>query len=176
MGTVPGTATSDALTMRLLRGAIGGVGAGLLFIWATMWFASEMPDGKSEMPLRMISTILKGDGAMMEGTTSVGQGWAIHLVLSAAFGITFALLTPMMKTNGTVLLAGTMYGAMLYVVNFLILAPLAFTTFEDANQPFELVVHIVFGTVMAMAFLSSGPRRNEPVCAMDKPALHTAGV
>lgn len=176
MSAVPGSGGSDSLAARLVRGVVGGVGAGLLFIWATMWFVSEMPDGKSEMPLRMISTIIEGDGAMMAGTTSVGLGWAVHLVLSAAFGMAFALFTPLMKTNGTVLLAGTMYGGLLYVINFLVLAPLVFTTFEDANQPFELVVHIVFGTLMAIAFLSSGPRRNEPVCAMDKQALHSAGV
>lgn len=173
MDALPG---SDSMGTRVLRGALGGIGAGLLFVWVTMWFTSEMPDGKAEMPLRMMSTLVKGDAAMMEGTTSVGVGWGVHLVLSAAFGIAFALVTPMFRTNGTLLLAGTMYGGLLYVVNFLVLAPLAFTTFENANQPFELVVHIVFGTLMATAFLSSGPRRSEPVCSLDRPALHAAGV
>lgn len=166
---------SEAVAMRLLRGVVGGVGAGLLFIWVTMWFASENGE-PAETPLRMISTIAKGDGAMMDGTASVGVGWMVHLVLSAAFGLVFALFTPMMKTNGTVLLAGTMYGGLLYVVNFLILAPIAFETFEMPNQAFELVVHVAFGTLMAGTFLSSGPRRSESVCAMDMPARRTAGV
>lgn len=175
MNALPGTDGSDALPVRLLRGVVGGVGAGLLFIWVTMWFASENGE-PAETPLRMISTIVKGDGAMMDGSSSVGLGWTVHLVLSAAFGLGFALITPMLKTNGTLLLAGTMYGGLLYVVNFQILAPLAFETFEMPNQAFELVVHVAFGTLMATAFLSSGPRRSEPVCAMEKPAMHRAGV
>ena len=64
------TQTRDALTTRLMRGALAGLVAGLLFILATMWLASA--DGKpADMPLRMISTILKGDAAMADGTTSV---------------------------------------------------------------------------------------------------------
>lgn len=65
----------DSLGARLVRGALAGLVAGLLFIVVTMWLASA--EGKpSDMPLRMISTIIKGDGAMADGTTSVGLGWA----------------------------------------------------------------------------------------------------
>lgn len=172
------TPHGEAAVTRLFRGVVGGLGAGLPFIWVTMWFATTMPEGKAEMPLRMISTIVKGDDAMAEGTTSVGLGWGVHLVLSAAFGIAFALLTPALRTNGTLLLAGTAYGGLLYVVNFLVLAPLAFTTFENANKPFELVVHIAFGTLLSIAFLSSGPRRREPVAAvtMERAERRPAGV
>jgi hypothetical protein len=73
------------------------------------------------------------------GTTSPGVGLGVHLLLAALFGMLFALVVPRLRTNGTIALAGTVYGALLYVVNFLVLAPLAFTAFEDANQPFELL-------------------------------------
>lgn len=165
----------EILVVRVVRGAVAGVLAGLLFVGVTMWFASET-GGKSEMPLRMMSTIVKGDGAMEAGTSSVGLGWVVHLVLSAAFGIGFALVVPMLRTNGTVALVGTMYGAALYVVNFVILAPIAFPTFEMTNQPFELLAHIVFGTLLSFAFFSTGARRQEPRCAMDRPARETVGA
>ena len=169
------TQTRDALTTRLMRGALAGLVAGLLFILATMWLASA--DGKpADMPLRMISTILKGDAAMADGTTSVGLGWATHLVMSAIFGVVFALVTPMLKTNGTAAIIGTVYGLLLYVVNFLVLAPLVFTTFQKANQPFELVVHVVFGTLVGFAFFSSWPRSSEPLLALGKNSRETTGV
>ena len=38
-------------------------------------------------------------------------------------------------------------------MNFKVLSPTLFTTFEMANQPFELVVHAVFGALLALAFL-----------------------
>lgn len=119
---------AEPLASRLLRGAVGGVLAGMVFAAVTMWF-TDSTAGKADMPLRMISTIVKGDTAMAAGTTSVGLGVLVHLVLSALFGMLFALAVPRLRSNGTVALAGTLYGALLYVVNFLVLAPLAFTAF-----------------------------------------------
>lgn len=103
---------------------------------------------------------------MDKGTASAGIGIAVHAVLSASFGLLFGFVVPAFRTNGTLLLAGTAYGAVLYLVDFKIFAPAAFPVLEMANQPFELVVHVVFGTLLAMAFLSSDTRRAEPVIAL----------
>jgi uncharacterized membrane protein YagU involved in acid resistance len=158
---------AEPLASRLLRGAVGGVLAGMVFAAVTMWF-TDSTAGKADMPLRMISTIVKGDQAMAAGTTSVGLGVLVHLVLSALFGMLFALAVPRLRSNGTVALAGTLYGALLYVVNFLVLAPLAFSVFKMANQPFELFAHIVFGTLLSFAFFGSGARHGEPVLAIGR--------
>ncbi len=163
----------ETLPARLLRGAVGGILAGMVFAAVTMWFA-DSTGGKANMPLHMISTIVKGDKAMAAGSTSIGVGVAVHLVLSALFGMLFALAVPRFRTNGTVALAGTLYGALLYVLNFLILAPLAFTTFKMANQPFELFAHMVFGTLLGFAFFGSGARRGEPILAIQA-ARDTSG-
>jgi uncharacterized membrane protein YagU involved in acid resistance len=157
----------EPLAGRLLRGALGGVLAGLVFVGVTMWFA-DSTGGTPDMPLRMISTIVKGDQAMAAGTTSPALGVAVHVVLSALFGMAFALAVPRFRTNGTVALAGTAYGLLLYVVNFLVLTPLVFTTFRMANQPFEVVAHLVFGTLLSFAFFGSGVRRGEPVLAIQR--------
>lgn len=156
---------AEPLAPRLLRGAVGGVLAGMVFAAVTMWF-TDSTAGKADMPLLMISTIVKGDKAMAAGTTSVGLGALVHLVLSALFGMLFALVVPRLRSNGTVALAGTLYGAALYLVNFLVLAPLAFTVFKGANQPFELFAHMVFGTLLSFAFFGSGTRRGEPILAV----------
>ena len=165
----------ESLATRLLRGAVGGILAGVVVAAVTMWFA-DSTGGKANMPLHMISTIVKGDKAMAAGSTSVGVGVAVHVVLSALFGMLFALAAPRLRTNGTVALAGTLYGVVLYVVNFLVLAPLAFTTFQDANQPFELFAHMVFGTLLGFAFFSSGVRRGEPVLAIQAARDATGGA
>jgi uncharacterized membrane protein YagU involved in acid resistance len=157
----------EPVVRRLLRGAVGGVAAGLVFAAVTMWFAHST-GGKAEMPLRMISTIVKGDQAMAAGTTSPALGAVVHLALSALFGMVFALAVPRFRTNGTVALAGTIYGLLLYVVNFLVLTPLVFTTFGMANQPFEVFAHLVFGTLLSFAFFGSGARRGEPVLAIQR--------
>jgi uncharacterized membrane protein YagU involved in acid resistance len=159
--------TEEPVGRRLVRGAVGGVAAGMVFAAVTMWFA-DSTGGKAEMPLRMISTIVKGDQAMAAGTTSPALGVVVHVVLSALFGMIFALAAPRFRTNGTVALAGTMYGLLLYVVNFLVLTPLLFTTFRMANQPFEVFAHLVFGTLLSFAFFGSGVRRAEPVLAIGR--------
>ncbi len=134
------------------RGIVGGIVAGALFLAVTMWFASSLGD-PAKAPLLMMSTIVKGDEAMMAGTASVGVGLAVHAVLSAGFGVLFAALVSRLRSPRTVAAAGVVYGAALYVVNFKVLSPALFTTFEMANQPFELVVHVLFGALLALAFL-----------------------
>jgi hypothetical protein len=162
----PADRTED-LSKRVLRGAIGGLVAGGAFIAATMWFASSLGD-PADAPLMMIATLVQGEAAMEAGTASPALGLLVHAVLSAVFGVVFALIAPRFGTNGTVALAGTVYGALLYVVNFLVIAPLAFPIFEMANQPFELVVHVVFGTLLSLAFFGSDVRRGEGLVATNR--------
>jgi uncharacterized membrane protein YagU involved in acid resistance len=161
--------TEDPLVGRLLRGAMGGVLAGAVFAGVTMWFAYSTV-GKADMPLAMMATIVQGDAAMTASTASPTVGVLVHLVLSALFGAVFALAVPRLRTNGTVAVAGTAYGLLLYVVNFLVLAPLLFTTFQAANQPFEVFAHLVFGTLLSFAFFGSGARQGEPVLAIERPS------
>lgn len=157
----------EPLSGRLARGAVGGLVAGLVFIAITMWFADTLGD-PADAPLMMISTLVKGDAAMETGAASASVGWIVHAALSIFFGIVFALVTPLLRTNGTAAIAGAVYGALLYVVNFLVLAPLAFPVMEMANQPFELVVHVVFGLLVALAFYGWGVRGNEPAFALTR--------
>jgi len=104
------------------RGIVGGVVSGAGFLAVTMWFATSIGD-PAKAPLLMMSTILEGDEAMMTGAASTATGLAVHLVLSAFFGLVFAVVASRMRTNGGIALAGTAYGALLYLLNFKVLAP-----------------------------------------------------
>lgn len=143
------------------RGVVGGLVSGAAFLALTMWFATSVGD-PAEAPLLMISTILEGDDAMMSGSASTATGLGVHLGLSAAFGLIFAMVASRLKTNGAIAVAGTAYGALLYLLNFKVLAPVAFPVFKMANDPFELVVHMVFGTVLSLAFFTWPQRRPVP--------------
>ncbi len=89
-------------------------------------------------------------------------GLTVHIVLSILFGLSFAVAASRLRTNGSVALVGSMFGVLLYLVNFKVFAPIAFETFEGANQPFELVAHVIFGVILSYAFFSSGARRSDP--------------
>ena len=158
------TADPEAMGRRLLRGAIGGIVAGIPFAVITMWFASTTGGGWLA-PLKLISTIVLGADALQAGTAQPWVGVAVHMVLSALLGMAFGLIAPTLRTNGTAALVGTVYGALLYVVNFLIIGNTILPQFQMPNQPFELVMHIVFGTLLSFFFYSSGVRRNEAFLA-----------
>ncbi len=150
-----------------MRGAIGGLIAGLPFIFITMWFASTMPKGSAKGPLNLISTLILGKDAMMTGEVNAWLGFGVHAALSMAFGALFALVVPALRTNGTVALAGGIYGAVLYLVNFQLLGRMFFDQFlQGPNQPFELVIHVVFGHLLALASYSSGIRSGEPILSV----------
>ncbi|MDQ3710438.1 MAG: hypothetical protein M3387_14265 [Actinomycetota bacterium] len=162
MGTQSTNATreAEALPVRLVRGAVGGLLAGAAFIAINMWFVASMGD-PAVAPFELISTIVLGAGAIEAGTASVPLGIAVHAVLSILFGVVFALAAPMFKSNGTVALAGGAFGALLYLVNFLLIAQTVLPQFQMPNQPLELAVHLVFGHLLAVFFYSSGVRRGE---------------
>jgi uncharacterized membrane protein YagU involved in acid resistance len=149
----------------LVRGAVGGLVAGGAFLIVNMWFATSMND-PAKMPLLMMSTIVLGNEAIMDGSASVGVGLLVHAVLSIAFGVAFSFVAYRLRRNGSLALAGTLYGVVLYLVNFTIFAPAAFTVFEDANEPFEFVAHVMFGVLLSLAFFSTGARREDPVIAI----------
>ena len=160
------TASAEPVGRRLLRGAVGGTIAGLVFIGVTMWFADSMPEGNPGNPLRLISSIVLGENAVMDGSADVTTGWVVHLVLSALFGAIFALAAPVFRTNGTIALAGGLYGLVLYLVNIVLIPEVWLQQFQAVNDPFELAIHLVFGHLLAVFFYSSGARRVEPFVAI----------
>ena len=163
MSVSPDRPLAEPLPRRLVRGAVGGVLAGIPFVLVTMWFASST-GGPAETPLRMMSTIVLSDGAMADGSSRPVVGAVVHVVLSALFGAGLALTAPRWRTNGTVAVVGAAYGVVFFPVNIHVLAPTLFTTFEAVNKPFKLSAHVVFGS-LAFVFFSSGVRRAGPVVA-----------
>jgi uncharacterized membrane protein YagU involved in acid resistance len=139
----------------LLRGVVGGLVAGGVFAALNMWYAATV-GGSITDPLQMIGRIPEELGAGSEGTATPVVGAVVHIVLSVVYGLIFALIATRVRTNGGRSAAGAAYGLVLYVVNFLLVAPLALPFFLDANQPFELAAHIVFGVVLGIAFYRSG--------------------
>lgn len=146
------TRTPAGLKPALVRGAVGGLVAGIVFAAATMWYAAStgMP---ADMPLKMIATIVQGEGALADGSANDVVGAAVHMVLSGSFGVVLAGLVYRLSSDRDRAVAGLLYGVGLYLVNFLVVAPIAFPVFREANQPFELVVHAVFGAVAVLFLL-----------------------
>jgi hypothetical protein len=145
--------TSGGILRPIILGAVGGMVAGAIFGALNMWYAHStgMP---WNMPLKMIATIVQGQGSLMTGKANPIVGLAIHMVLSMMFGVVLALVTTRQRSDGERALTGLVFGAALYVLNFVLLAHIAFHAFKATNQPVELTTHLVFGAVAVLFLLS----------------------
>lgn len=160
----------DRHLVLVVRGAIGGLVAGAVFGVLNMWFAADagLP---AATPLHMIATIVQDDARFDAGTTSAGVGLVVHLALSLGYGAIFGLFAAELHSNMTRGIGALVFGAGLYCLNFLILAPHWYPVFQRANQPFEGTVHLLFGA-MLIPFIA---RWGTPVVAAKRaaPALRS---
>ena len=95
----------------------------------------------------------------------LATGAVVHISLSIAFGVVFALLVglfaPIVRNWLVLGVAGVLYGLALYVVNFQILGNTLFEWFTDPqgpNQGFEVFIHAVFGLLLVPFFLGFAHR------------------
>lgn len=142
---------------RLLAGAVGGFLAGAGFIALLSWFDTTV--GKDRlMPFRVVATLAEGPSAVMNGTADVWVGMAIHAALSVLFGVGFALLTAPVRSNRVMALAGLVYGGVLYVVDFQVLARYVDqfgALLRGPNQPVVASLHLLFGLVVPLFVMRS---------------------
>ena len=140
----------------LLHGVVGGVLAGVVFMLAEMLISAAM-GGPVFGPLRMIGSIVLGAQALAATfplATAALVGLIVHLVLSAIYGVIFVYLVAytrqMDASTGMLLLYGALFGFALWVINFLIVAPIAFPQFTMVDQFWMgFVPHtIFFGAVL----------------------------
>lgn len=149
----PPAAATSTLGQDLLRGAVGGLVAGAVFIGVTAWFATTT-GGSLFDPFRMISTIALGGEPADVGQAGILTGAAIHVGLSLLFGLVFALAAPFLRRHDSLASIGIAYGGALYVVNFLVFGQEFYPQFQDANQAFELTAHLLFGALLGATFAS----------------------
>ncbi len=128
----------------VVNGVLGGLAGGLVF-------------GGMMQALGMMGMV-----AMLVGSESVAVAWVVHLAISALFGAVYgAVVAPRVRGWGPGLVAGLVYGALLWVVGPLLLMPAklgmpVFTVNTMAVQ--SLVGHLVFGLVLAAVVVALSRR------------------
>lgn len=170
LGTGPIRELADDAGQLLARGAIAGLVAGGGFMLANMWYADA--NGKPPVaPFLAISTVFHASKAPVLTPQAmpieVATGLWLHIMLSLAFGMGFALLTPFLR-RATLLCAGAIgYGLALFVFNFEILGRTVFPFFTNPMGPdtvFEGFIHpLIFGLLLIPFFL--GRRRHPDTAA-----------
>ncbi len=141
-------------------GALAGFLAGVVFMAINAWSATSTGH-PAFTPFRTVATLAQGPPP---AAATVWIGMVIHSLLAALFGLVLAIVFAPLRRRGVrtgaLIWAGLVYGGLIYVVDFQVLARLVgqFTAFRSTNQPLELAAHLVFGAVLA-GLLALAPDR-----------------
>lgn len=156
-----------------VRGAKEGLGygviAGIVFAFAEM-LASVVMGNTAFMPFRMFASVVLGQDAL-DATplgTALLAGTLVHLALSAAFGalygVILAQLSPRSQTSSARQIGmGLLYGAVLWLVNFQIIARLAYPWFLGAPQLLQALLHALFFGLPLGQMIAGAERRSRRV-------------
>jgi hypothetical protein len=128
------------------QGALTGIYAGFVFAAYEMLVAAAMGMGFF-MPLRMIGAILLGQAALDPTYSLVAAGVAgivAHMMLAIVYGVAFALTVGGLRSRNAMTAAGAVFGFLLWVVNFYLIAPGAFPWFLDSPALVQFIGHTFF--------------------------------
>ena len=146
VASIPGPTMASA-------GAVAGIVAGVVMAGWAMLFSAYTAAG-FWLPPQLIAATVFGPVAMVRGMEAVLIGVLLHVVVSAGFGILFALMTGWRPLGGgELIVAGLAYGAAIWAVMTFGILPLVNPTMsarvalEPANWLFQ---HLLFGALLAL--------------------------
>lgn len=138
-----------------MRAAIlAGIVAGLVFLVAELLLVPMLLGGSAWGPPRMIAAIVLGEEVLPPPATFDGfivlTAVAFHLVLSILYAVAFALVARTWSL-GMAVLAGTLFGLLLYALNFYGMTAL-FPWFAEARNGVSIFAHALFGAVLGAVY------------------------
>jgi uncharacterized membrane protein YagU involved in acid resistance len=130
-------------------GVIAGPGSKMIEM------AMLAPTGQSPwVPPRMMATIILGSDVLPPLATfdmgAMAAAMGVHLPLSIVYGLIFAAFAARLSL-WPALMAGTVYGLLIYAVNFRGMTSL-FPWFAEARGVDSILGHAVFGVILAGAY------------------------
>lgn len=146
--------------------AVAGFGAGgILMVLELLWEA--VITGRDPwLTTRMIAALAMGWEVLQSTGYSLSvlvAALAVHYILGIAFAIVLAaIIAPfhLDSSPGMVLLTGAVFGAVLYLFNFYLMAS-AFTWFAELRGWPTLAGHVLFGMAAAYIYSVMESRREE---------------
>lgn len=152
------------------EGALFGLVAGIILGVAEVIAAAAM-GVKALQPIRMFASVVLGQEALT--TTSLAgalvAGIVVHLVLSTLFGALYGMVNATFSKETETSYArqaglGLLFGAGLWIVNFQIIARIAYPWFlDETSQGLQVVLHAVaFGLPLALMYTLAERRVQMP--------------
>lgn len=141
----------------LREGLVGGLIAGAIFAFAQMLVAAGMGTSMAA-PWALFASILLGQNAV-NGPFTLGifiVGFIVHFVLSALFGLLWGAIAKSVAPNvrdsfGAHGVAAAIYGLLLWLVNFQVIARVVYPWFLQTNALAQLLLHaLAFGMPLGL--------------------------
>lgn len=135
------------LSFRFGNVATAGIIAGAILAAFDMMFSAIVIGANAFfMPLRMIGAIVLGPAALDADyslPTAAIVGLIVRMILSVAFAMVFAWLASPTAADATLAFRGMMFGTVLWIVNFYVIAPLAGWAWfpERTNSAVQFLTH-----------------------------------
>src|SRR6266508_1466679 len=131
-----------------------GIVAGAAFLVLEMVLVATIGGDSPWAPPRMMAAIVLGKGVLPPPATFdfgiFAAAMVVHFVLSIALGFVFAWIASRMSL-GAALIAGGIFGIVVYVVNFYGFTAV-FPWFAMARNWISILSHVVFGVVLAYTY------------------------
>ncbi|MFM0514471.1 hypothetical protein [Paraburkholderia sp. RL17-373-BIF-A] len=109
--------------------------------------------------IRMVAAIALGDGVFVESASHdiavLVVALSVHLALAIGFSLVLAALVEVCNVDSDLLmtlLVGTMFGALLYLVNFYVMTAV-FAWFIDGRTWINFSLHILYGLVTGISYV-----------------------
>lgn len=142
-------------------GALMGIFAGLIFaLFQVVMATAALGPLPSELIVMVEGVAYGGVPASTTNAPAlvapaIAVAVSIHLVLSAIYGAIFGAVAPKVRAlrNDRKALVGaaTVFGLLIWIVNFFVIAPVAFPWFAETNQVVQFFAHTLFyGTVLGL--------------------------
>jgi len=150
---------SHHLTNRLpdwRAAALSGLAGGVVFLILDM-LAMMISGGSIAQPFRMIAAIVMGSDMLdiSFNANIVLAAAVVHFALAVAMGLILSLIIAPFHFDSSMGMAsavGAIFGILVYLINFYGMTQF-FPWFAEARNWMTVVAHIVFGIVLADAYL-----------------------
>lgn len=141
---------------RVTKGVIGaGISAGLLGGVVMGLFAmivAALTGPGFWAPMKLISAVFLGQGAMTGGAGAILLGMIIHLFTAAVYGVIFAALISRRVSSAAAIALGGLYGIALFLfMTYLVLPWANPVMFANINQGWFFLYHVAYGLTVGIA-------------------------
>lgn len=137
-----------------VAGVCAGLVAGLAYLGLQVLLAGFVESANPWLPVERMSAMLLGDDVVSDpsfGLNLAGIGLLIHFTVSIVYGrfvdVVVRDAPPLRAT-----LLGAAVGAVMYLLAFHVVAPIAFPWFSGSPQFITLGDHMVFGAVAGIVY------------------------